>query len=803
MLSAGGAWAAENTDAADSTAPRSTASVTEVTVTAEKREEKVMDVPVAISAYTGETRDLIGAVSVYDLTNFVPGLVYSQNLDRAFVRGIGRNTNAPGTDPGVAVYNDGFYTASTVSAGRGPIFTDRVEVLRGPQGTLYGRNSIGGAINIISRQPGEDFGIEARAAISSYLHLDGSLLVDVPVTDSFRIQLGGGVTKQQEGWFHNITGGPDEGGVTYARYGTVQFDWDITENLNAWLRLEYYQYDNRNRQGASYRTYDRTTRTSGLGLNHYYGYTGPENPALTDDYAFNTDTPNDTRLSNTPQAIANVTWDLEGVQIKYVGGYSQYHYRSLSDSDGSPRGVWTYAPTFSPQFTVQVYPVTGIYDEFKKWDSHELNLISTGDGPLQWIVGAYYYHEQFTNFIASISDQPQLKLVAGNPEGYFSRQAGVNTGRSYAAFAQIDYAFNDQWKLTLGLRYNRDDKSGSEYVRYFFFQPVFSANGVYSASDISFSFIPAVCPTGVTTGTTCSVDAASNTRFFEGSWAGWSGTAGLEYHPTDETLAYFRYSRGYKSGGFALGSLSPRPELLPETLDAFELGYKRSWGRMFSLTAAAYYYDYKNDQDFQFVLNTGTNTFQQNGLNIARARTYGLDLESTWAPTDNLTFLLSYSYIHARVVTGCCFVDSLDPLATGSGAQPVGPLIAGQQPQSIAGAHLKGSPDNKVSLTAIYRWDFTEGSLTGVLTMNYRSGVYASFFDRPGWLAPGFSTTNLRFTWQDADNRYSIIAYANNVFNKRGYEYVVPTAATGGGVSYTSPTFTLPRIAGLELQLRY
>ena len=233
------------------------------------------------------------------------------------------------------------------------------------------------------------------------------------------------------------------------------------------------------------------------------------------------------------------------------------------------------------------------------------------------------------------------------------------------------------------------------------------------------------------------------------------------------------------------------------------MGYKRSWGRTFNVSAALYYYNYRNDQDFQFVLNTTTNTFQQNGINIAKARTYGLDLEANWAPTDNLSFLMSYSYINARVVEGCCFVDSLDPLATAPGAQPVGPLVSSQQPQSIAGAHLKGSPDNKFSLSAIYRWDFTEGSLTGVLTYNLRGGVYASFFDRPIWKAPGFSTTNVRFTWTDADNRYSIIAWANNISDERGYEYVVPTAGTAAVPAYVSPTFTLPRTAGVELQLRF
>src|SRR5436190_12148028 len=142
--------------------------IEELVVTAEKREQSLQDVPVAISAFTAEKRDLVGINTVQDMTNFTPGLQYSTQTDRISLRGVGRLNNSHAADSSVAVYSDGIYSTSTVQAGETPIFIDRLEVLRGPQGTLYGRNSVGGAINIVSRRPTEEFYAEARGTYANY-----------------------------------------------------------------------------------------------------------------------------------------------------------------------------------------------------------------------------------------------------------------------------------------------------------------------------------------------------------------------------------------------------------------------------------------------------------------------------------------------------------------------------------------------------------------------------------------------------------------------------------------------------------
>ena len=142
---------------------QSTNEIEELVVTAEKREQSLQDVPVAVSAFTDERRELVGINSVQDLTNFTPGLSYSTNNDRIALRGIGRFSNNRSVEGGVALYNDGAYTSSVTAFAQSTLFIERTEALRGPQGTLYGKNAIGGALNIISKRPTDEFYGELRS----------------------------------------------------------------------------------------------------------------------------------------------------------------------------------------------------------------------------------------------------------------------------------------------------------------------------------------------------------------------------------------------------------------------------------------------------------------------------------------------------------------------------------------------------------------------------------------------------------------------------------------------------------------
>ncbi|MGH8188753.1 MAG: TonB-dependent receptor plug domain-containing protein, partial [Steroidobacteraceae bacterium] len=346
------AIAAAGAGAQDTRTPQ-TMVLEEIVVTAEKREARLQDVPVAISAFTSETRDLLGVTNIQDLTDFTPGLSYSSTLDRMSLRGVGRLTNNYGSDPGLATYSDGFYTASNVEAGKRPIHTDRIEVLRGPQGTLYGRNSIGGAVNVISKRPSETFEGELRATAGSYdtQIYEGSL--SGPVNDWLRFRVAANTGGQGEGFFEDVDSDETEGGQNDDTYAEAQVAFNIGETFDGWFKYAHSEWDQARRTQTQITPYDiAPVYLSGLFPNSTYNggqasapivnptFTNT-NPALLDERKYDTDTPFRTKLDNvdifTFEGVTHLGW----ADLKYVGGYQGYTYQQVSDFDGVDRDPFT------------------------------------------------------------------------------------------------------------------------------------------------------------------------------------------------------------------------------------------------------------------------------------------------------------------------------------------------------------------------------------------------------------------------------------------------------------------------------
>src|SRR5687768_7174972 len=200
-----------------------TNTIAELVVTAEKREQSLQDIPVAISAFTSEQRDIVGIQSIQDMTNFTPGLQYSTSTDRVSLRGLGRLTNVLSADASVANYADGVYETFAVRAGSSTLFLDRVEILRGPQGTLYGRNAIAGAINILSRRPTTEPYAEVRATYGNYNRsiVEGAISGPAPgyLGEKVQLRLAANWENQTKGWIKNtIPGAPSEGNVLNSFY---------------------------------------------------------------------------------------------------------------------------------------------------------------------------------------------------------------------------------------------------------------------------------------------------------------------------------------------------------------------------------------------------------------------------------------------------------------------------------------------------------------------------------------------------------------------------------------------------------
>jgi iron complex outermembrane recepter protein len=436
---------------------------------------------------------------VEDLARFTPSVAY-RNDDRLAIRGVGRLTNAVGTDPAVALYSDGVFSTSMADMSTPALFIERTEVLRGPQGTLYGRNSVGGALNVISKRPSDEFKGEVRLQGGNYDFYHVDALVSGPITSGLRYSLGGYSEKRDKGFIENI--GPAEDGATSDRWMVdAQLEADVGEHAVARVTYRKFQWDDTYGVGntllASISPFDTTLPyNAGLYYNSTFGYAGT-NPAVNDPYTANSNRTVVGTLDDHQRIQMDFTWDLGGATLKYFGGYQEYLYHTGSDSDETPRegtmsvlvpaGVPGVASNMNinfgsgtptlviprPAFTATNVTVDreGFYEESQRWWSNEINLSSNGEGALQWIVGLYQYNTNWDNPQYTIAhNEPAIEHPAGGAEpNPLARNGSINghlEGESYAGFGQIDWAFADKWTFTVGARYTEDKKEGFDEAWY-------------------------------------------------------------------------------------------------------------------------------------------------------------------------------------------------------------------------------------------------------------------------------------------------------------------------------------------------
>ncbi|HVI31307.1 TonB-dependent receptor [Phenylobacterium sp.] len=786
----------------------------ELVITAEKREQSLQDVPVAVSAFTSERRDIAGITGIQDFVNFTPGMNYS-GTDRVSLRGAGRNTFYIGNDPGVASYSDGFYSASSSELFKSPLFIERTEILRGPQGTLYGRNAIGGAINQISKRPDQEFGGEIRAGYGNYERTKIEGVVSLPVAENLRFKVGGSQDWQRDGFIKNIGGGKD--GATIKRtYFEFQVEAEPTEKLSIWARYNRSNWDDTmgvgDRLANLVTPYDTTLPFGPIGQlvpNAQFGYATP-NPGVTDPYVTNTNTDGYGQLRGNHVLATNVSYDLGFATLKYIGGFQQYNYQTGGDYDGTSRT----AAINIPGMAVPYFPTTTTdFDENKRYFSNEINLTSNSDGALRWILGFYQYHEEYKQRI-QLANPNQVQLAtpltlrgtpaAANPSRNFADGQANLESEAWAVFGQGTYEFNEQFALTAGLRYTKDKKSGFETQRLVILSPAIASGA--AAFDVS-TDIDGNAANGV-----------QNFRSLSDSWDAVTGVLNLDWTPDEDTLVYAKYSRGYKSGGFLLGTLAPDPTADQEQVDAYELGLKKSLGRRFQLNAAAFYNDFKDMQLNLSQLNAAGTAAANNFVNVD-SEAYGVELEALWRPIDNLDLSASYGYLHTEITKGCCFYDPADPGALDPNATPSGGFVTSNGTrlvfQTLEGSRIYQSPKHKFAGNANYTFNFDPGSLILSATYTWTDETTYQPFKSAANKVPAYDVTDFRVLWNDADDRYTLIGFVKNAFDERGYTSngsTTPTAIfdipnPGPGLVQTRTAITRgliqPRTYGVELQYRF
>lgn len=772
----------------------------EIVVTAQRRAERLRAVPLGISSFSSKRRDRLGIRTIQDYANQTPGLSYTTSLDRLSLRGIGRLTNRIGSDPGIATYTDGFYSAAVVEAAKTPMFTDRVEILRGPQGTLYGRNAIGGAINILSNRPTDYFRAEARTTIEQYTGIIAEGYVSGPLAPGLKtrlsVQMGPyGIDPA----FRNAAGGRDEGTLNRSLF-EGQLQYDAGDRTQIWLRYLHGSWADTFRSGnfvGNYAT-DQVSPAGAIVPNAAYGLTTP-NPGARDPRSFLANTPSSQHLNNTHNLVANARTALGEADLKYVGGWSTYRYTQYSDMDNTPVslvrtdagtrfGPYTYNPSYVQQ-----------YIEDKTYWSNEVTLGNHEPGRLNWIAGLYQFHEDFyqpvTWFVDGPGDDTMSRALrqpinpytfgpaAPNPLRAFYRGLAWLRTDSAAIFGQADYELRPRLKLTLGLRYSADIKDGTEAFRAITWQPTLPLPGCLGGGCGPFT--PAIDISSLLAGT--GNGSGPLWRQLRKTWAGPSARAALDWRDEAGNLLWVSYARGLKSGGFNLGAYSASPTVDQETADTFEIGTKRRLGTALTLDAIGFLTLYDNLQVPLFV--TQGILPVQNFFNAPPVRSQGVELQAGWTPTPKTELSASYAFTDARF--------------TGDTPRFQNDAARSAAPVSVKGNLVPQTSPHQVAVNALWETPVTRGTLFLAASYIYRAPAYYGIFQTDAYRVPGWNQVDLRATWVSPSRKLTTILYVRNLLDALGYDGVTPGTGSGS-IGYGKVyTFTPPRSVGVEIQYRF
>jgi iron complex outermembrane recepter protein len=797
--------------------------LTEIVVTAEKRAENLQEVPVAITAFTSKERDLIGIESLEDLSNYTPGVTFDQADDRVSIRGITRSTNNLAIDPGVALYVDGFYRTFNDPVEDSPLFTSQVDIARGPQGTLTGRNAIGGAINYTSARPTNDFEGEVRGTLGNFEERSFEATFGGPINDWLRFKVLAGDYVQNEGYIQSIYGhANDELGLRDNQEYQFQLQGTIGDKIDWWAKADHRDWNEGFGNTVDISPYNLTnsgctqTGTTNPGLDcpgslapsaTYSAGPGlaPTKPSLpqnisspSNPYTIQNDTETRDFLRNDWTYVFQASLHMGFADLKYIGGYNNYEYDLDSDFDGTGRASYVYAPlTGAPPVTINSQ-AHSLYQELKHFFSNELDLVSSGDSPFQYVLGLYNYHEHYNQplSIESVTPQPQLCNPLGgvaNPDcsPYQANQA--TSSQSNAVFGQIDWKFVPTWKAELGLRYTKDQKASDERAREVFWDP--TLGGALTPSFDVTSLLLGQVKNGVSTdGVDLKPDAQGFlTRHLDIRSDALTGTAGINWLPNKDTTAYLTFTRGYKDAGLNSGLLVQFPYVKPEFIDAYELGLKQTFFNQLQLDTSLYYYNYIGAQ-FPLAL-----TFQNQPpvaafFNIDE-RIYGAEFEGKWAATDALRFNLALAYNHARFNDRGDFSNGFDA------------PIAGQAPlEPVYGNRVPGTPDEKISFNTNYSFKLATGSLVLSGSYLWRSSSSSTVFNEPLLIAPSYGQADFRASWF-SDSHYTLVLYMRNAFNVVGKDAISGGQYTAGGYAGANNALSWqlipPRTYGIEVRYRF
>ncbi len=741
---------ADQPAAAEAAEPEATG---DIVVTARRTEENVQRVPAAISAFSEKTLDRIQATDTTGLQGAVPNLNVvqgrgSSNAANIFIRGIGQPDALQTFDPAVGVYVDDVYLSRIRGNQLDLLDVERVEVLRGPQGTLYGKNTIGGAIKFVTRKPGQQFRANGSIAVGSYNQFDLKGAVSGPLTDT----LSAGIAVMRavrDGYVEDRNDSRE-----YNDRDTVAGRAAIAFTPSSSFRFDI---------AADY-AHDDAKLNTGAPINELVHLFTPtvivpleQDP---EDYDFTVETtpglPNSTKMTH---------WGLSGtaaidlsdqLTLKSISAFRKLHSKDYIDIDATAAEVGDV-----------------LVDVHQKQLSQELQLTYTSDR-LTAVAGLYYlkedvdshqeaYADDLVNLAAFRGILSDLLLGPTDFPTFLRTIDDDLTTHSYAAYANASYALTDALRLSGGIRWTREEK---DYFR---------TTSTFSNSPLLTSVAPFV---------------------FEAKdhWSDVSPMASIDYQFSPSTMAYLRYAKGFKSGGFngRANEIGSATAYDPETADSIEAGLKTTIARQLRFNVAVFHNNYKDFQARVSDLDESTvpPTPLLSVLNAGKLRIRGAELEAAWTPTPELLIDTQIGYLDAE------YKDFDDLRFTNFGGSRAfqEPAFAPKWTMRFGAQYefdLGGSGDITIGGQARYR---SRHALSVDNTFTNSETEIEGLFQKGYWLA------DARIVWEDESNRFSVGLYGNNIFDKL-YKTDGQEFSSIGNIR--TVYFGAPRTFTLRLTARY
>ena len=744
------AQAAGGSETAVQTAPASSGeeSIEDIVVTAQKRQESVNKVGMSITAATGEQLTKLGVTDVSQLTKIVPGFRFNVTAFGSpvyTIRGVGYQESSLAAGPAVSVYVDEVplpYSTQTIGAA---LDLARVEVLKGPQGTLFGGNSTGGAINYIAAKPTDEFAAGATASYGRFNTADLSGYVSGPISDtlSARVALR---SLQSDDWQKSITR-VDTIGERNQLLGRVLLDWKPVDGLRVSLNVNGWR--DRSESQAPQLVAKLAAVNDPAALSPAF-VAAPLAPA--EARAADWDPEKSYRNNNRFWQVAGkIEYDLSSdITLTSITSYQKFKRYQPLDVDGS---------------AVEAFFIlnTGYIESFFQ----ELRLAGQIGDVGHWMIGGNYQKDDiFDNTRIGLSQSSQRTVALS------SRNQNLQKVDTKAVFANLDYEVVPAVKLNGGIRYTKADRSFSGCTRD-------SGDGTFAAFINNFagtSILPGECISFRADGTTGFIDSELDEDNI--SWR-----AGVDFEPAPGTLLYANVSKGYKAGSFPNLTVFLAPQVRPvtqESLLAYEAGFKVALlDRTLQLNGAAFYYDYTNKQVRGLIDIPPIRTLETL-LNIPKSRVQGFELSAVWRPVPGLTISPAVSYTDSKVTKS--FVN-----LSGDGTLT-----------DFKGQAFPNTPKWSGSTDAEFRWDLSDRLQAFVgTTISYQSKTNGFFRPAPQFEIDGYALLDLRAGVEGADGRWNASIWGRNVTDK--YYWTSAVRGSDGVVRYAG----MPATYGVTLGFRY